>query len=216
MFGKALLNDSVGRKSRNLALLAIVGIVLAGSGGCDKVKEAAKAAVEKGKEVGSEIGKAGKEAGKQITDAGKKLVDKGKEAQKAVDTNGFFEIKAEGEVNASACYAMFVEPVGGRRSLLQLRSYKSSEPDYPAVLVHAPVDAAALADLATQKVEARMFIQDENGTVWENVDGEPVTLTIDSVDDKQLKATFSGGQLRSSKTGESHSVSGTLTAVVSK
>ena len=119
-------------------------------------------------------------------------------------------------MDTNACYAVFVPSLAGRSALLQLRSYQGKDADYPSVLLHAPVAAASLAELAGRTVEARMFIREDRDTVWDNVDAPPISLRIDSVTDKELKGTIVGGQLRNNATGSSHDVSGTLTAVLSQ
>lgn len=196
---------------RRFALTALLAV--AAAAGCDKVKQAASDVADKAQSVGQDLGDKAKEVTKSAVETAKGA---GQDLQEKVDTNGKFEFTAENKVAADACHVMFVKSVGGRDALLQLRSYTPDEGGYPAVMLHAPVQAGSLQELAGETVETRMFVEDETGTIWDNVDGPPVSLRIDSVDDKELKATFAGGQLRNSSTGESHEVTGSLIGAVSQ
>ena len=189
--------------------------------GCDKAKSAMNAA-----------GAAAKKAGAQISDQASNIVESSKDAvdtavQKAqgavdaaadaVDHDGSVSLNIGTDLSLSACYATFVPPVGGRSSLLQLRSYQTAgKPEYPAAFIHAAVPVASVNELAGKTLQARVFLQDASGNLWDNVDQGMLTLLVDSVDKDGLAVRVQAGQLLNVKTGETADVTGSAVAVLTQ
>ena len=191
---------------RFLACVLIVAIALVA--GCDKAKEAVGAAGAAAKEA---MGAAGDAAQKVKDD----ITKKAKKAQEVVDTDGSLILSVGDDVELPTCYGKFIPGIAGRPSLFQVRTYTEVNANsYPAAFFHIPVEVGAAADLRSAKLEARVFLQDANGVIWDNVDQAPVTMSVVEQQADELKLVVESGQLRNANTGDQVTLSGSATVVM--
>ena len=191
---------------RSMALVLIVAV--AATAGCDKAKKMAGAA---GAAAKTAVGAAGDAAQKMKDDLAKTT----KEVTEKIDTDGALFLSVGADVELDACYGKFIPGIAGRRGLLQIRTYtEANATDYPAAFFHIPVDVASATDLKSEKLEGRVFLQDAQGIIWDNVDQPPVTFSVVDHENDQLKLKVDNGQLRNASTGDQVPLSGSATVVM--
>jgi hypothetical protein len=182
---------------------ALTLVVLACLTGCskEKISELVDQAKEQVSENVDKASQAIQQKAKTASDA----------AQQQLGLAGSMEFTLDEPVKTKGCYAAFIAGIGGRPSVLQLRSYPSvAQEAFPSALVQAEVETGSLADLVGKTVAAQTFVQAEpSGLVWHTVGGEPMQLTIKTVADKQLIAELTGVAINTA-TGQTAPFSGKI------
>ncbi len=133
--------------------------------------------------------------------------------KRTTNVAGEIELALNPPVQVKACYASLIVVDAGRPAVLQVRSYPGLEAElYPSVLVRAPVEAKAAADLVGTTVSAQVFVQaKKDGPIWHCPAPESIQLRIDEAADGAIKGAFVGGQLVSTETGQAMDITGTFT-----
>lgn len=182
--------------------------------GCSKEKldelvQKSKEQLDKGIE---QVEEATGEMGSELSSKAEAVVD---DARQQLPLNGEMQLVIESPVTVPGCYVTFIDAVGGRPSVLQLKSYRSAEAEtFPSVLLQATVEASDPSALQGQTVSAQMFVQvAADGPVWFADRTHPVQLKIVTVADRKFTAELVGGALASTHSGNSIPASGKFNGV---
>ena len=114
----------------------------------------------------------------------------------ATDFTGSASIKLDTATAFASSYIRLIPAGDGRPALLQIKSSPDGGPEkFPAFLVQGETDGQSLAGLNGKSIPVRVFVQQtEKGTVWSNVNSDPIMITIQQVD-KRFVAKFEQGKL---------------------
>lgn len=173
----------------------------------DKVKETASDGAEKVKESVSDAADSVVETTDQVTEA----------VEEQVGVAGSFDLTLGQSVKIAGCYAKLVTISDAHPQVFQISSYSAPDREStPSAMLHAQVTVGSIAELASQTVPARLFVQTADGNVWYSDDASPVQVTVTSIAEGKLTATLAGGVLRNTGSDQTIPAGGTLEAIISE
>lgn len=187
--------------------------------GCDSAKEAVSkvgaAAKQAADKAGTAVSKQAKEVAKTVTDKSTEVIDDAQQAAaEAVGAAGKVELQIESPISLDRCDATLVAKIADRPGLLQLRTHDPDETKAPAVFVHAATEADSIPALHDREVQARVFVVDGDGVLWDNTDVSLATLHVSVSESNTLLVEIRNCQLRNTQTGETAPATGSMTGVV--
>jgi hypothetical protein len=113
-----------------------------------------------------------------------------------------FELEFQESLRTTHCHVRIVRFESARPGMLIISTNADeNHPNYPAACFFAelPADFSQVADLTTQVLRGRMFVQqDPESPVWHTAPGAFVELRITAIDDRSASGEFLRGQLTSS------------------
>lgn len=114
----------------------------------------------------------------------------------ATDFTGTASLKLDTATTFASSYIRLIPAGDGRPAILQIKNSLDGAPEkFPAFLVQGETDATSLAGLNGKSIPVRVFAQQTvQGTVWSNLNCDPIMISIQQVD-KRFVAKFSQGKL---------------------
>ena len=135
--------------------------------------------------------------------------------QEQLQLAGSMKLTLGGPLQTDACYVRLVRAGGGRSNVFQLQSYRDKENEsFPSVYVHALTSAASLSELAGQSLQAKMFVQTQQGGPIFYSGEDAVQVTLQSIEDDKVLGEFVSGNLIQGDSGASQPVTGSFEGVV--
>jgi hypothetical protein len=161
---------------------------------------------------------------KEVTEAVNKGVEDVKQkvggAAEAVgerlDADTQMELELAEPADTPGCYVALARPGDGRPSVLRLASYKDpGEIRYPAIFLHAVVNAEGVEDLKDEELAGELFYQSsEQSAVWRTSPEAPARLAVTKIDGRIVAGEFTGGTLVNVQTSEEVPLKGSFSGAL--